>query len=225
MRKYTPFILCLACTLALAIFTLACQPATLPFFHLKTESTASFVLADPLTVSTGGRFVPVALEQNKQRELRPTLTSSGLTLKVLASVSNATTQSTFEAKVLTLINAERTKRGLGKLALSSQLTAAARAHSADMATRNYFSHTGLDGSTMTSRINATGYKWLNIGETLYAGSGSYNTPESCVTSWMNSTGHRQILLNPVYTQVGIGYSYNAKSKYGGYFTADFGKPR
>jgi uncharacterized protein YkwD len=223
MRKYTPLILCLACTLALAIFTLACQPAALPFFHLKTKSNASFAQLDPLAASTDGALVPAALEL---RELHPTLSASGsgLPLKVLASVSPAT-QAAFEAKVLTLINAERTKRGLGKLALSSKLTAAARAHSADMATRNYFSHTGLDGSTMTSRINATGYKWSNIGETLYAGSGSYNTPENCVTSWMNSTGHRQILLNPVYTQVGIGYSYNAKSKYGAYYTADFGKPR
>lgn len=145
-------------------------------------------------------------------------------LKVDASLDTST-QTTYEAKVLKLINAERAKRGLKKLSLNTKLRTAARAHSKDMARNDFFSHTGSNGSSMTDRLNKVGYKYSAAGETLYAGNGQFKTPEQCVKAWLNSPGHAAIMLSPNYTQVGIGYYYDKTSPYGAYYSADFGKPR
>jgi len=45
------------------------------------------------------------------------------------------------------------------LAWEGRLTAAAYAHSLDMATYDYFSHTGRDGRSVAERVSATGYVW------------------------------------------------------------------
>jgi len=38
--------------------------------------------------------------------------------------------------------------------------------------------------------------------------------------WRADTGHWEIVLNAFATEMGIGYAYNAKSNFGGYFTVD-----
>jgi uncharacterized protein YkwD len=130
----------------------------------------------------------------------------------------------FETTLLSLINAERASRGLGALTMKSALRTAARLHSTDMACNDFFSHRGSNGSTPFTRIAAQGYSFSAAGETIYAGSGSYNSPSAAFNGWMNSAPHREIMLNPNFTSIGIGYMYNADSTYGGYFTADFTTP-
>lgn len=128
---------------------------------------------------------------------------------------------TFEGQVLVLLNQERAKVGLPALKAQSQLAAAARVHSADMACKNYFSHTGSDGSTFTGRIEQQGYHWSAAAENIAAGS---NTPEGVVQQWMNSAPHKANILNPTYTEVGVGYAYSSASTYKYYWTLDFGRP-
>jgi len=41
---------------------------------------------------------------------------------------------------------------------------------------------------------------------------------------MNSSGHQDNMLNPEYTEIGIGYAGNSSGAYSGYFTANFAKP-
>src|SRR5690242_609613 len=67
----------------------------------------------------------------------------------------STAQPSVEQQVLDLINRQRKAQGCAPMALSAQLTAAASAHSQDMAIHDLFSHTGSDGSTMVSRVVAT----------------------------------------------------------------------
>ncbi|UBF24763.1 CAP domain-containing protein [Kovacikia minuta CCNUW1] len=61
------------------------------------------------------------------------------------------------------------------------------------------------------------------GENIAAG---YSTPEQVVQGWINSPGHRANLLNPSYTELGIGYYYLANDtgsvNYKSYWTQDFG---
>ena len=90
-----------------------------------------------------------------------------------------------------------------------------------MATNNYFSHTGSDGSTFDSRISATGYSYRMAGENIAAGAA---TAEAVMELWMNSPGHRANILNCGYTQIGVGYAYNAGSDYGHYGTHVFATP-
>ncbi|MGD2253999.1 MAG: CAP domain-containing protein [Anaerolineales bacterium] len=136
----------------------------------------------------------------------------------------ATGNAGFESTLIGLINQERASRGIAPLSANSRLTSAARSHSLDMACNDFFSHTGSDGSSPFGRMAAYGYSYSAAGENIYGGSGSFNSPYSAFNSWMASPGHRTIMLDPTYIHVGIGYKYNAASTYGGYFTADFGKP-
>src|SRR5258705_7668349 len=48
---------------------------------------------------------------------------------------------------------------VGAVVWNDQLAKAAYDHSVDMNTQDYFSHTGLDGSSPGQRITAAGYHW------------------------------------------------------------------
>jgi uncharacterized protein YkwD len=129
-----------------------------------------------------------------------------------------------ESAVLSMVNAQRANAGLPALAASSALFNAARAHSQEMATSNYFSHNGADGSSAFSRMSAYGFSYSAAAENIYAGNGTYNNAGSAVSGWMNSEGHRVNMLNATYTYAGVGYWCNENSQYGGYFTLDLARP-
>jgi uncharacterized protein YkwD len=106
--------------------------------------------------------------------------------------------------------------------MQSQLQAAARIHSADMACNNFVSHTGSDGSSVRDRVERQGYSWSWIGENIYVTSNtSSSAPQQVFDWWMNSTPHRANLMSPNYTEIGIGYRY-ANGR--GAFTAVFARP-
>ncbi|MCJ7511967.1 MAG: CAP domain-containing protein [Anaerolineales bacterium] len=137
----------------------------------------------------------------------------------------ATGNSVYESTLLALINQERESRGLGAYRSQSQLQAAARAHSLDMACNGFLSHTGSDGSSVRDRVEREGYDWSWIGENIFAtGDTSLGAPQRAFDWWMNSAPHRANLLSPNYTEIGLGYDYLAGSGYGGYFTAVFARP-
>jgi uncharacterized protein YkwD len=126
---------------------------------------------------------------------------------------------------LGLINAERQGQGLAAYSMQSQLQAAARLHSTDMACNGIFGHTGSDGSSVRDRVERQGYSWSWIGENIFATSNhSSSAPQQAFDWWMNSAPHLANLLSPNYTEIGIGYVYLAGSPYGGYFTAVFARP-
>jgi uncharacterized protein YkwD len=134
----------------------------------------------------------------------------------------------FENQVLTLVNQRRaagaTCGGVYKapttaLTLNTQLRCAARKHSKDMAVNNFFSHTGSNGSTPWQRITSAGYTYRTAAENIAAGQ---STPSAVVTTWMNSTGHCNNIMNPSLKHLGVGYYYRSGSPYGHYWTQDFG---
>jgi uncharacterized protein YkwD len=91
-----------------------------------------------------------------------------------------------------------------------------------MATNNYFSHTSLDGRTLTNRIDATGYSWSNIGENIAAG---YSTAELVVDGWMASDGHCANVMNPNFQDVGVACVSSSTSQYRSYWTMEVGRQR
>jgi uncharacterized protein YkwD len=131
------------------------------------------------------------------------------------------TNISYEARVIELINIERANAGLSALSAQGQLGSAAQLHSADMACNNYFSHTGLDGSSSGDRAQRQGYGSSFVGENIAAG---YSSPESAVNGWMNSPGHKANILNADYTEIGVGYAFGGNSDYGSYWTAVFARP-
>jgi uncharacterized protein YkwD len=135
----------------------------------------------------------------------------------------------YENQVLALVNQRRAagatcgtqyKPPAPALSFNENLRCAARKHSKDMGTKNFFSHTGSNGSTFSQRITSAGYTaWRYLGENISAG---HTTPASVVNAWMASAGHCNNIMNPNYKHLGVGYSYHSTSTYKAYWTQDFG---
>ncbi|WP_017307200.1 CAP domain-containing protein [Spirulina subsalsa] len=123
-------------------------------------------------------------------------------------------------RLLDLTNTERQKQGLNNLTLVLELTQAAQNHAEDMAQNNYFSHTGLNGSSVGDRARAVGYNWNYVGENIARG---HRSATSVMEGWMNSQGHRENILNPNYTEIGFGVSSDRNSEEN-YWVQVFGKP-
>jgi uncharacterized protein YkwD len=124
---------------------------------------------------------------------------------------------TLEAQVITLTNNQRVANGCGALRTDSRLTAAARAHSADMVTNNMFSHTGTDGSDFVARETRAGYSAASAENIAWG----YPTAQAVVDGWMNSPGHRANILNCGSVAVGVGVAKKADGTL--YYTQDFGR--
>ncbi|GEM_PF-3259446 len=135
------------------------------------------------------------------------------------SAPSCTEQSTFFDEVFRLTNTERQKVGLMPLTLSLELIQAAQAHAVDMASNDYFSHTGLNGSTPGTRTAAFQYGSSFVGENIAAG---YSTPTDVVQGWMDSPGHRANILNMDYTEIGLGFFNNPSAEFGNYWVQVFG---
>jgi len=126
-------------------------------------------------------------------------------------------------EVLRVTNVYRAEHGLQPLTLNIELSNAAQVHSEDMALRDFFSHTGSNGTRVSDRTKSAGYQSPYVGENIAAG---YMSAEEVVRGWINSPGHRENILNPNYKEIGIGYHYlvddTGEVNYNRYWTQDFG---
>lgn len=114
--------------------------------------------------------------------------------------SHPTVRSDLEAKMLELINRERTQRGLRPLQADPQLTEVARAHSEDMFARGYFAHLTPEGKTPFDRMDQAHVEYQAAGENLALA----HSLSIAHNGLMNSPGHRANILNPNFGRVGIG---------------------
>ena len=132
----------------------------------------------------------------------------------------------FESQTLSLINSGRAEQGLSPLVTSPALSSAAREHSQDMACQDFVDHNGSNGSTWYDRVSNQGYANANSArENIYVGNPAFGgTPAGAYAWWMNSPVHRDNILNPSISEIGIGYVYNQDSEYGGYYTVVFARP-
>lgn len=102
------------------------------------------------------------------------------------------------------INGERTDRGLSPVTLRADLICAAERHSADIGPRSDCTHTGSDGSQPGDRVaDCGGRGWT--GEIVACGQG---TPAGAVDAWLNSPGHRAIMLGASKSEIGVGVANN-----------------
>lgn len=103
-------------------------------------------------------------------------------------------------QIETFVNIERQRVGLPVLNHSDELTNSACAKLHDMMTRLYWDHNDPDGKTPWHFFDAAGYNYTKSGENLAYG---FESDSAVVTGWMNSDGHRNNLLDNVYTEQGI----------------------
>jgi len=124
-----------------------------------------------------------------------------------------------EARVIELVNEQRAANGLPPMKLNTDLANAARYHAADMKQDDYFNHQTQDRSngalvrvcSWSDRIKRYYTVYNGLAENIAYG---YDSPESVMTGWMNSSGHRANILGN-YREIGVGFFDN-------YWVQDFG---
>ena len=105
-----------------------------------------------------------------------------------------------EKELLKLINNQRTAYGLPELSFNNELQRVAKAKAQDLVANNYFSHNSPTYGSPFDMMKSFGITYKTAGENI-AGNSSLT---GAVDAWMNSSGHRENILNNAYNYTGIG---------------------
>ncbi|MGE5630168.1 MAG: CAP domain-containing protein [Caulobacteraceae bacterium] len=116
------------------------------------------------------------------------------------AATGTTAMSSDESRILQLVNAEREKAGASPLKANGNLTKVARMKSQDMVANNYFSHQSPTYGSPFDMLKSNGISYMYAGENIAMN----QTADAAFQAWMNSEGHRKNILNPNFTDLGVG---------------------
>jgi len=194
-----------------------CSQLSASGFNLESKKSVAenpAPTAKPTTEKTAATANPVA---ETPIATQPVADKTETTTQTAAPTTPAPQQSgsisDIEQQILTLTNQERAKEGLKALATDAKLMNAAREKSTDMRTNKYFSHTSPTFGSPFDRMKALGIDYRAAGENIAMGQKS---ADEVVKAWMNSPGHRENIMKPNFTHIGIGYDSQ-----GHYWTQQF----
>jgi uncharacterized protein YkwD len=105
-----------------------------------------------------------------------------------------------ETAVLTLVNEARADAGCDPVTADPALAAVARAHSADMRDRDYFSHTSPEGLSPFDRAEQAGVDYSRAENIAFGQADAAAVMEA----WLESPGHRANILDCDLTKLGVG---------------------
>lgn len=116
-----------------------------------------------------------------------------------AQAPDSTTAERQEWELFALVNTERTTRGLQPLMMQTDIRDYARYHAKDMRDQGRLWHDMTEFAP-----------WLPVGHQTYGENVAYHTSiTNAHTALMASQGHRQNILNPEYTHIGVGVAAKA----------------
>lgn len=125
-------------------------------------------------------------------------------LLTLPSPSDQLVAAVLPGAVVALTNEERKEEGLGSLKANALLNEAAQLKADDMAAKGYYAHVSPDGTIPPYWLNKVGYRYQMMGENLVV---DRENSEAVVSAWMGSVSHRENLLNPQHTEIGVGVAH------------------
>jgi uncharacterized protein YkwD len=117
-------------------------------------------------------------------------------------------------QVLQLNNKLRQTLRLSPLTLDKKLSQAAQARVNSMVQNNYFGHVTPTGETFSNFLQKSGYTYKQAGENIAM---QHLTIDSLFNAWLRSPSHRKNLVNPNYTDTGIGIAYGEVNGRKGWF--------
>lgn len=173
------------------LFSSGTSKVTATYSLVNGRATATTTRYLPLKVTVLPKGNPVVVRPNPSPAPAPTTPSAGTTVE--------------EQQAVNLLNADRAASGLPALRVNSQLTGLAEDYAQEMINRNFFSHTNPEGQSPFDRMRQRGISFGYAGENLAINS----SVADAETAFMNSSGHRANILNPNYTQVGIGVKHGS----------------
>lgn len=186
-----------------------CTAQLNPVSQPVTQTTTTTQPADNSQTQTTGT------SQTQTTTTQPADSSQAQTATQTSSdVSN------FAQQVVDLVNQQRAANGLAPLTMTTDLTNVAQMKANDMLTNKYFDHTSPDLGSPFDLMKAQGVNYSYAGENIAMGQA---TPQEVMTDWMNSPGHRANILDPNYTQIGIGVA-NSYQGYGYIWVQEFDSP-
>lgn len=103
-------------------------------------------------------------------------------------------------EVVDLVNEERAKENLAPLTLHQGALECAQLRAEEA--KQSFSHTRPNGTACFTALKEAGIDYMAAGENL---AGKIKTPKKVVAAWMNSPSHRKNIMDPRFTQIGVGY--------------------
>lgn len=211
----------------------------------RAERNAGYRAAQSLEIHLTGVSSEAAIAALVQRHFCRALASPGLraigvyrhgnaiwiALAKPFTVPPASAAAAVERRVLELTNRARSRaRRCGAqwfsrappLTLSRALSAAALAHSRDMAARGFLSHRGRHGSTPGERVSRAGYRWRLVGENIASG---VSSADRAVEGWLASPHHCANIMTAGFRRLGVAFAVNPASRADIYWTEDFAAPR
>jgi len=157
--------------------------------------------------------VGVSISPAAEDEPRPSATPGprGTSADPAASpAASCSALAAVEKRVFDLTNEERRKAGLTPLSDEATLHETALTQSGDMMARAFFDHINPDGLAPEDRVAVRHRRLIGlVGENIWRASGFGKMPpdklaHEIVTSWMKSPGHRENILRPKFTHLGVG---------------------
>jgi uncharacterized protein YkwD len=122
-----------------------------------------------------------------------------------------------ESLILQQINAYRAANGEGPLTVNPMLESDASGYAGQLAALDRYGDDGVNGHVLNGhdyiwRANQVGYPWTYLGENVAWNSGYANPAQTLSDQWWNSPEHRANILNPNYTQIGVGVATSGSGK-------------
>jgi uncharacterized protein YkwD len=164
-----------------------------------------------------GKAIPLGTEQTFWVRIAVGDGTQGSTAEQTTGNCTYTENSEYIQTLVDLINKAREDVGRKPLTLNDQLTAAARAHSLDMACNDFMKHSGSDGSWTGDRVAEADYTNPYYLELLAIG-----LPQDAMNQWHIERKDWDLVINSRVTEIGVGYVFSKFSSYGGYWTVVMG---
>jgi uncharacterized protein YkwD len=119
----------------------------------------------------------------------------------------------YRAKILELVNTQRSIYNLAPLTENADLQTTAQKYAERMWNEGFYGHISPKGDSVEERLNETNYFEVDsvhcnchsisfaVGENIAKGQ---KNPEEVMDDWMNSPGHRENILSKDFKEIGIG---------------------
>lgn len=182
-------------------------PIVVPVSGQSTQSSSSV----PITLPSSTPSTPTTPTPTSN----PSSTSSSSTPSSYPTIAPVTSLTPDQQSLVDMVNQERANAGLAPLKVDFRLVSVAQAKAQDMKTNNYFGHTSPTYGTAWAMMSAVGINYQYAGENI-AGNDSV---AGAMAAWMSDPGHRANILNPQFTDIGVGIVYG--SAYGNLYVQEF----
>lgn len=132
------------------------------------------------------------------------MTRGGFVWLLLAPGDSVARVKVDEKRMFDAINRERKKRSVPALVWNLKLAEMAQQHSANMASRRFFSHVDPKLGDLGARLTRAGISYRACAENIFQQMGGGDPVATAVHGWMESAGHHANIVNRVYRETGIG---------------------